>query len=70
MFTLGDYRGSCVKLFGKDSASVKFFDKKIAEQGEDERVVAHPAQMAAIIKHLEGEETLDLVTKASGRQRF
>jgi hypothetical protein len=47
--TLGEYRDCCKVLFGEDSKAVKYLDDKIAEQGRDERVVAHPSQMLMLL---------------------
>lgn len=45
--TLGNWLGLCEATFGKDSAPVKFIQKKIEEStnGEDEEVVADERQL-------------------------
>jgi hypothetical protein len=47
--TLGNYRKLSVAFFGEDSGAVKFLDAKIAEQGEDEEVVADEGQMVYLL---------------------
>lgn len=43
--TLKTWRAMCALLFGEDSAPVRYWDKKIAEQGENEAVVADEGQV-------------------------
>ena len=50
--TLGDYRDFCVMISDENSAAVKFFDDKIAEQGRDQRVLAPESQMMMLIGSL------------------
>ena len=48
--TLGTYRKIALALSGdENSPAVKFFDAKIAEQGENEVVVADESQVMALI---------------------
>lgn len=55
--TLGEYRKFAILLAGNEtSKAVKFFDKKIAEQGEDEPVIAAESQMLMLIAHMIQEE--------------
>lgn len=49
MKTLGDYRAMAKLLFGEDSEATKFLEKKIAEQGANEEVVAHESQMMILL---------------------
>jgi hypothetical protein len=56
--TLGDYREFCAIMFGDDSPATRFFDRKIATQGRDEKVVADESQMLLLIGSLvNGEKT-------------
>lgn len=47
--TLGEYRNMCVAIGGEACEAVKFLDKKIAEDGRDETVVAADSQMRALL---------------------
>ena len=47
--TLGNYRKLAAVFFGEDSGGVKYLDKKIAEQGEEEEVVADEGQMIYLL---------------------
>jgi hypothetical protein len=47
--TLGDYRDLCAALGGEDCAAVKFLERKIADQGRDEEVIAPPSQMMFLL---------------------
>lgn len=47
--TLGDYRDICAALAGPDCKAVAFLDRKIAEQGRDQKVVAHESQMLLLL---------------------
>ena len=38
-----------VAVFGEDSPAVKFLDKKIEEQGENEEVIADEGQMVYLL---------------------
>lgn len=49
METLGDWKKLSVVLFGDDSEATKFLDEKIAEQGENEKVVADEGQMIYLL---------------------
>ncbi len=51
--TLGEYKKLALTLFGRDSKSVQFFQKKIDEQGEDEEVIAEDSQMMSLMGQLE-----------------
>lgn len=51
--TLATYRKIAVIMQGEDSAAVRFFDRKIAEQGEHEEVVADERQVLFLIASLE-----------------
>ena len=50
--TLGNYRKMAKIFFGEDSGAVKFLDEKIAEQGEDEEVIADESQMVGLLYNL------------------
>lgn len=50
--TLKTYRKLAVTLTGEDSAATKFFDKKIAEQGEDKIVIQDEYQMLYLIRNM------------------
>lgn len=51
--TLGEYRKLALVLSGdEESRAVKFFDNKVAEQGEDEPVVAPESQMMVLMGEL------------------
>jgi hypothetical protein len=50
--TLGYHRKMCVAVFGEDSPATKFLDGKIAEQGEDEEVLADERQLIAVLMSL------------------
>lgn len=54
--TLATYRKIAVIMRGEDSAAVRFFDKKIAEQGEHEEVVADERQVLFMIASFEDDE--------------
>lgn len=55
--TLGEYRRLAAFISrSEDSKLVKFFDAKIAEQGEDQEVLADESQMMFLIEALLGEE--------------
>lgn len=47
--TLGSYRELSRLTFGEDSKAVAYLDKKIAEQGADEEVIADESQMLALL---------------------
>jgi hypothetical protein len=47
--TLGDYRDICVVIGGEDCEAVKFLDRRIAEQGRDEKVLAPESQMMFLL---------------------
>jgi hypothetical protein len=47
--TLGNYREIARLAFGEDSPAVAFLDKKIAEQGADEEVIAPENQMLLML---------------------
>lgn len=47
--TLGVYRQHAVDLFGEDSKAIKYLDKEIAEQGEDETVLTNESQMIQVL---------------------
>lgn len=47
--TLGEYRDICAALGGEDCKAVAFLDKKIAEEGRDERVIAPDLQMRHVL---------------------
>ena len=49
LITLGDYHDICVILGGEDCEAVDFLKRKIAEQGRDEKVLAHESQMLALL---------------------
>jgi hypothetical protein len=53
--TLGDYRDLAATTVGEKSKAVAFFDKKIAEQGRDELVLANLSQMMMLIVAMTGE---------------
>ena len=57
--TLKNWRELTMHVFGKDSAAVKYWDDKIAEQGEDEWVLAEETQVLAMVAqlHVRGLET-------------
>lgn len=48
--TLGDYRDICVVIGGEDCEAVKFLDRKIADQGRDEKVLAPESQMMFLLE--------------------
>jgi hypothetical protein len=50
--TLGNYRKMCALIFGPDSKSVKYLDKRIAEEGEDEEVIVDESQMVYILTQI------------------
>lgn len=51
--TLGTYRKIALALSGdENSKAVQFFDKKIAEQGEDEAVIAAESQVLYLISSM------------------
>jgi hypothetical protein len=52
--TLKNYRDMCMAMFGADSKSVEFFNKKIEDQGEDEPVLSDEQQMIYLIGQMEG----------------
>lgn len=56
--TLKVWRQLCVFTFGEDSKAVKFLDEKIAEQGEDEPVLASEAGLLQTLAqlHFQGEQ--------------
>lgn len=55
--TLGEYRKFAILLAGSEtSRAVKFFDDKIAEQGENEQVLAPESQMLMLIAHMIQEQ--------------
>lgn len=43
--TLKSWRAMCAIFFGEDSAPVRYWDSKIAEQGENQPVVADEGQV-------------------------
>jgi len=47
--TLGNWRKLSAAVFGKDSEPVKFLDKKIADQGENEEVLADEGQFLHLL---------------------
>lgn len=47
--TLGEYRRICAALMGEDNAAVEFLDAKIAEDGENEVVIAPDSQMRMLL---------------------
>lgn len=47
--TLGEWRKRAVIMFGEDSPAIKFLDDKIAEQGDDEEVVAADSQLLNVL---------------------
>jgi hypothetical protein len=47
--TLGEYRDMCASLGGAKCMAVKFLDKKIAEQGREELVLAPDLQMRMLL---------------------
>jgi hypothetical protein len=54
--TLGYHRKMCVAVFGEDSPATKFLDGKIAEQGEDEEVLADERQLIVVLMQLHAEK--------------
>lgn len=51
--TLADYRKIAVALGGgEENPAVRFFDKKIAEQGDGEIVIAEESQVLMLIASL------------------
>ena len=57
--TLGTYRKLALLVGGEGSLAVKFLDKKIAEQGADQEVIAAEDQMIKLILDLQAEEEED-----------
>lgn len=51
--TLKEYREMAKLLF---PGAVAFLDKKIAEQGEDEEVIAHESQMILLLADIDSRE--------------
>lgn len=47
--TLGTYLKNCTAMFGKESNAVKFLQRKVDEQGEDEEVIIHETQMLYLL---------------------
>lgn len=47
--TLGEYRKMVAMLVGEDNKAVQFLTEKIAEQGEDEEVLAPDSQMRELL---------------------
>jgi len=47
--TLGEYRDLCAALGGESCRAVRFLDRKIAEQGRDEKVIADDSQMRMLL---------------------
>ncbi len=47
--TLGEYRKMCSALGVDNNKAVAFLDKKIAEQGENEEVIAPDSQMRMLL---------------------
>lgn len=47
--TLGNHRKLAIAVLGEDSPAVKFLDKKIEEQGEDEEVIVEEGQMVHML---------------------
>ena len=50
--TLGNYRKLASVIFGEKSTAVKFLDKKIEEQGENEEVIQDETQMIYLLANL------------------
>lgn len=50
--TLGEYRDFCALLGVENNKAVAFLDRKIAEQGRDEIVVAPDSQMRQLLMPL------------------
>jgi hypothetical protein len=50
--TLGSYRKLTAMFFGEESNATKYFDAKIAEQGENEPVLQDERQMIQLIAQL------------------
>lgn len=50
--TLGYHRKMSAAVFGEDSPATKYLDEKIAEQGEDEPVLADETQLVALLMSL------------------
>lgn len=53
--TLGVWRDNCARFWGEESASVKYFDTKIADSpnGRDEWLVADEHQMILVVWEME-----------------
>ncbi len=47
--TLGEYRKMCAALWGDEGGAVKFLDRKIAKQGENEEVIAGDRTMRTLL---------------------
>lgn len=48
--TLGEYRDLVMALCGDEAnPAVKFLDRKIADQGRDEKVIVHDSQMRMML---------------------
>lgn len=47
--TLGEYRDMCVAIAGESCQAVTFLDKRIADHGRDELVLAPDSQMRAVL---------------------
>lgn len=50
--TLGNYRKLATGFFGENSNAVKFLDKKINKQGENEEVIKDERQTILLLAHL------------------
>jgi hypothetical protein len=50
--TLGSYRKLASAFFGEDSKAVEFLDKKIAKQGETQKVIQDERQMIYLLSHM------------------
>ena len=50
--TLGEWRKYVVAIYGEESPAVKFLDGKIADQGEDEPVLADETQMIGLLHQI------------------
>lgn len=47
--TLGEYRKMVTSIVGENNKAVQFLTEKIAEQGEDEEVLAPDSQMRELL---------------------
>jgi len=54
--TLGNYRKMAAIFFGVSSKAIQWLDDKIAEQGEDEEVIADEGQVLQVLFEMNKHE--------------